>query len=320
MSTVLSSNIVVGITMGDPSGIGPEVIAKAIKKLRLNKRIKLLVIGDRFVLQKFTGKLPANCDILDLKNVRQKKFSFGKINLSYGRAAIDYLEKAVGLIKDKTIDCLVTAPINKKAISLAGFKWIGHTEYLAKEFNLKDFVMMFAADKLKVSLATRHISLKEVPIHLNKEAIFKTICLSSDYLKKYFKIRNPKIGVCGLNPHAGENGLLGKEDNLIIKPAVEMAKRKNKNVSGPYPSDTIFYQAIKGNFDCIVAMYHDQGMIPIKTLFFDRVVNLTLGLPFIRTSPSHGTAFDIAGRNIANPSSMIEAIKLANKLTSTIAK
>jgi 4-hydroxythreonine-4-phosphate dehydrogenase len=316
MSTALSNKkkyLVVGVTMGDPSGIGPEIIAKAINKLAISQKIKFLLIGDRFIFSKFLKHLPKNCQILDLNNVPKKNFCFGKKNRIYGKASFEYLELATSLIKAKEIDSLVTAPISKEAISLAGFKWPGHTEYLAQAFKVKQFAMMFVADKLKVSLVTRHIPLRKVSQSLNVDKIYQTVCLSHEWLSKYFRIKNPKIAVCALNPHAGEEGILGGEEGLIIKPAVKRAQMKFKNIFGPFPSDTVFLA--RNKFDCIVAMYHDQALIPLKTLFPNRAVNLTIGLPFVRTSPCHGTAFDIAGKNLANPTSMIEAIKLAVKLS-----
>ncbi len=300
--------------MGDPAGIGPEVTAKAIKRLRQKPGIKFLIIGDNFILSRFIHRLPENCKILDLNNVPRKNFCFGKLSPAYGKASWEYINKAVSLLKGKKIDLLVTAPVSKEAISSSGLKFFGHTEFLAESFKVSKFAMMFVSDKIKTTLVTRHIPLKNVAVSLTRDNIYQAICLTSDSLKGYFGISNPKIAVCGLNPHAGENGLLGREEDLIIRPAIKRALVKCKNISGPYPSDTIFHSALKGKFDGIVAMYHDQGMIPLKTLFFRKIVNLTLGLPFIRTSPAHGTAFDIAGNSVADAGSMTEAIKLAVSL------
>ncbi len=309
-----ADDIIIGITMGDPSGVGAEVIAKAIGNLRPLKAVKFLLIGDKFVFNKFIKKLPENYRILDLNNVRRANFAFGKISPNLGKASLEYLEIACDLLKNRAIDALVTAPVSKEAISLSGKKFLGHTEYLAKEFKVKNFVMMFAADNLKVSLVTRHIPLNRVARSINARNIYRTILITRKYLKAHFKIKNPKIAVCGINPHAGDGGILGEEEELIIKPAIKRARKKFKNISGPYPSDTIFHSALNGKFDAVIAMYHDQAMIPVKLLNFKNAVNLTLGLPFIRTSPSHGTAFDIAGKNLADESSMVEAIKLACKL------
>lgn len=297
--------------MGDPSGIGPEVIAKAIRRLKPKPNVKFLLIGDKFVFNKFIKRLPGNCRILDLNNVGRANFAKGKISPNFGKSSLEYLEIACELLKNKVIDALVTAPVSKEAINLSGIKFQGHTEYLAEYFKVKNYAMMFVADKIKVVTITRHIPINKVSAALSKENIYAQILLSHLYLKKYFKIKNPKIAVCGLNPHAGESGLMGKEEELVIDPAIKKAKNKFINCFGPLPSDTVFREALKGKYDCIIAMYHDQAMIPIKTLFFNKVVNLTIGLPFIRTSPAHGTAFDIAGKNMADCGSMLEAIKLA---------
>jgi 4-hydroxythreonine-4-phosphate dehydrogenase len=235
----------------------------------------------------------------------------------------------VKLIKAGKADALVTAPINKKAASLAGFKFPGHTEYLAYLVGARKFCMMLVAcppkpipnptqelrrggGPLRVVLATRHIALKDVSRCLDQNQIRDAIILTHQALKKYFRIRHPRIAVCALNPHAGEDGMFSDEESRIITPAIK--KAKVKGVVGPLPADSLFYDAYRGRFDAQIVMYHDQGLIPLKMVAKDAAVNITLGLPFIRTSPAHGTAFDIAGRNKANPSSMIEAIKLACQL------
>lgn len=301
----------IGITMGDPAGIGPEVTLKAICALSRKQSQNLVVIGDRFVLSKSLKLNSGNFALIDLNNVARANFAFGKISPTYGRAAIVYLDKALQLLKEGRINALVTAPVSKEAINLAGIKFSGHTEYLANKTKTKKFAMMFVADNLKVTLVTRHIPLNKVSAEINIDNIGKAIILTVDFLKKYYHLKQPRIAVCGLNPHAGEGGLLGREEERVIKPAIAKAKEFSKFIFGPLASDTVFLKSSTDKFDAIIAMYHDQGMIPIKQLAFNSSVNVTLGIPFVRTSPCHGTAFDIAGKGQADCSSMLSAIKLA---------
>lgn len=309
----MNEKIKIGITIGDPSGIGPEVVIKSLKKFSAPYDCQIYVFGDKIVLEKngLNSKIN-NFNLIDLGKIKKSEFKFGKLSKKFGTASLLYLKQAVKFLKENKINCLVTAPINKEAISLNKIRFSGHTEFLASEFRVKDFVMMFISDRLKLSLVTRHIALKDVPNKINKENIFKTVLLTYNALKDYFKIENPKIAVLGLNPHASEDGLMGKEEDLIIKPAI---KKFRKKIFGPISPDTIFRQALNKEFDAIVCMYHDQGLIPFKMLDFYSGVNLTVGLPFIRTSPVHGTAFDMAGKNKADYHSMLEAIKLVYKLT-----
>jgi 4-hydroxythreonine-4-phosphate dehydrogenase len=230
---------------------------------------------------------------------------------------IDYIVKAVNLTKDGQVSAMVTCPISKALMHKAGYLFDGHTELLAHLTNTKDYVMMLACESLRVSLATIHCALQEVPQRLNKDLIGKTIRLTYRALEDDFGIKRPYVAVAGLNPHAGEEGLFGLEDNKIIQPAVEDAKHAGFLVDGPFSADTIFYRAIRGEFDAVVAMYHDQGLIPIKLLHFSDSVNITLGLPIIRTSVDHGTAYDIAGKGVADPSSLIAAIKMAAAIAIT---
>jgi len=305
--------------MGDPSGIGPEVVVKALNNSQIKQLANFLVIGDRFALLKSSKrKLPENVHVLDLANVSHKGFAFGKIKPEYGWASMEYINFAIGLLKKRIVDGLVTAPISKESANLAGYEITGHTEYLAKKTSTKKFEMMLLARTLRTTVVTRHIPLKDVSKKLKAKDIYKTILLTYDALKKYFLIKRPRIGVCALNPHLGEDGLLGKEEIKKIKPAVKGAQRKHSTIYGPIASDIVFRDCIEGKFDAVIALYHDQSLIPLKTLFPNQAVNLTIGLPFIRTSPCHGTGFDIAGKNIADPTSMIEAIKLACKLSHNI--
>ena len=311
--TLKSYRVKVGITMGDPSGIGPAITLKAINKLK--GKAYFVIIGDKWVFNQVSG---ARCQVsgvklVDLNNVSHKNFEFGKIRAEYGRASVEYLDKAIELIKNKEIDCLVTCPVSKEAISLGGFdKFLGHTEYLAARTNTEYFAMMLLNKKLRFSLVTRHIPLRDVPSELDTGKIYKTVLLTYRSLKELFLIKNPRIAVCGLNPHASDNGLLGEEENKIIKPALMRLGESIKNIDGPLPADVAVLKAAQKKYDCIIAMYHDQALIPLKILGGYTGVNLTLGLQFIRTSHLHGTAFDIATKfNLANPTSLIEAIRLA---------
>lgn len=313
----LKHKIVVGITMGDPSGVGPAIIIKAINKLK--GLADFIVIGDKWVFDQASGFRPeaAGVKFIDLNNVTHKNFRLGEVKAEYGRASVEYLDKALELIKNNEVHCLVTCPVSKEAVSLAGFKnFTGHTEYLASRTNTRYFVMMLLNKKLRIALVTRHIPLKDVSSELDSDKIYQTIFLTYRSLKKIFLIRNPKIGVCGLNPHASDNGLLGNEENKIIKPALMRLRKKINNIWGPLPADTAALKAMQKKYDCIIAMYHDQALIPLKVSGAYTGVNLTLGLRFIRTSPLHGTAFDIAENfNSADPASLIEAIRLAVRCT-----
>jgi len=313
------AKIRVGITMGDPSGIGAQIIPKALDKVV--DLADYVIIGDKWV---FNQALGARCSVsgvnnrvkfIDLNNVNHKKFKFGEVKAEYGKASIEYLDKALELLKNKQIDCLVTCPVSKEAINLAGLKdFSGHTEYLAKRTKTKHFVMMLLNKKLRFCLVTRHMPLKDVALSLNCKEIREAVSFAYKSLKELFLIRRPRIAVCGLNPHASDNGILGEEENKIIKPALNRLKRIIKTIAGPLPADTTVLKAAQDKYDCVIAMYHDQALIPLKLSGDYSGVNMTLGLPFIRTSPLHGTAFDIAGKfALAKPGSLIEAVKLAVK-------
>ncbi|MDD4900080.1 MAG: 4-hydroxythreonine-4-phosphate dehydrogenase PdxA [Candidatus Omnitrophica bacterium] len=296
----------VGITIGVPSGIGPEVAKKALRKLK--GLADFTVIGDAAVYKKAAGE-----KFLDLNNIDKKKFAYGKIKAEYGKAAIEYLDKALELLRKREIDCLVTAPISKEAINLAGFHYSGHTEYLSKNSGSKFTVMMLLNDKLKFSLVTRHIPLSQVSATISGRELAKVISLTNQSLKGLFGIKKPRIVVCGLNPHASDHGIIGKEEVELIAPIIGKLKPHLYAIHGPISADVAIHEAKEGKFDAIIAMYHDQALIPLKLSDRASGVNLTLGLPFIRTSPLHGTAFDIAGKNIASADSMAAAIKLSIK-------
>lgn len=301
--------------MGDPGGIGAEITAKAMAQLK--GLAQFIIIGDRGVFEKIPGakRKEQNYQFIDLNNIRHKNFRFGRIEAEYGRASVEYLDKAMELIKNKEIDCLVTCPISKKAVNLAGFRYSGHTEYFAQRLRVKDAVMMLLNDELKFSLVTRHIPLESVSGALTKDRLYRTIYITYRALKNLFSIANPRIVVCGLNPHASDNGVIGDEENKIIKPVIKALKKKVRHIDGPLPADTAIAKAKQKVYDCVIAMYHDQALIPLKLCGNEGGVNITLGLPFIRTSPLHGTAFDIAGRKPAHANSLIAAIKLAVKCT-----
>ena len=292
MHTSRSGKPRVIITTGDPSGIGPEVTKKALASLKIKGLADFLIIGDT----KTSLSLRKSPDIC-------------------GKLSIQYLDRAMAIIAKGEADCLVTAPINKANVRAAGFDTFeGHTEYLAEATLTKDYAMMFVGKRLKITLVTRHIALKDVPAKLTADKIYSAIRLTRRYLSDHFHLKNPKIAVAGLNPHAGEGGIFGKEEITIISPAIKKAAASCGKVYGPFPPDVVFGDALRGKFDAVIAMYHDQGLVPFKLLYFKDGVNMTIGLPFVRTSPDHGTAFDIAGKGAADPSSMIEAIRLAVRL------
>ena len=295
------------ITMGDPSGIGPEVTLKSLASPKVSGLADFLVIGDKSLIDRESARLGLRrrFPIMDLANVPRRNFSFGIAHPSFGRASLEYINEALRLLKKGKAGALVTSPVSKRSIELSGLPgFTGHTEYLASRTRTKDYAMMFVGKNLKVVLVTRHIALKDVPAALSMKSIYKTIIINDKYLKSFFKIRRPRIGVAGLNPHSSEGGLLGVEEKTKIIPAIRNASRY-----------VIFHEALNGKYDAVIAMYHDQGLIPFKMLYFNSGVNLTLGLPFVRTSPDHGTAFDIAGKGMADPRSMMEAILLAHRLS-----
>ncbi len=319
---------VIAITMGDPGGIGPEIVLKALNAKTVRDISRPLVIGDLGALEKARIALPISTHVplrpvgspeedaggavpvIDLANVPKLELSLGKPGAYAGRAVAGYIEKAVALALEGRVDAVVTAPISKESLKLAGSKYPGHTEILAELTGAKEFTMMLVGGGLRVILATIHCALREVPGRITRDSVLKTIRLAGTACAD-LGINDPKIAVAGLNPHAGEAGIFGTEEEDHIAPACEDARKLGISVTGPVPPDTVFYRARKGEFDIVVCMYHDQGLIPLKLLAFDTGVNVTVGLPIVRTSVDHGTAFGIAGKGIADPSSMIEAIKLA---------
>lgn len=309
----------IAITMGDPAGVGPEIIVKAFAQEDIYKICKPLVIGDRSVIKeviKVSGMEfdPDNIEILNLNEVKNpSKLPKGKPSEESGRASFSYIRKALELYRLGILEAVVTAPITKIALRMAGLPWLGHTDMLAQMTNTQDYAMAFYSEPLKLILTTIHVPLKEVPYLIKNEKVIKTIFLAKKACDM-LQIESPRIAVCGLNPHAGEEGIMGKEEIEEIMPAIDEAKALGINVSGPYPADSIFWRAYQGEFDIVVAMYHDQALAPFKLIAFNKGVNFTVGLPFIRTSPQHGTAYDIAWQGKADPTSLLEAIKLAARM------
>jgi len=320
--------IVIGITMGEPLGIGPEIIVKALADSNLRRMAKFVIFGteehlsyaaDAAEIDPFWGRhqhekisrhYPHNVMLADYDDYSIPAWTLGPSKAG-GEASIKFCLDAINAARAGIIDAVVTAPINKISWKMAGSVWPGHTEMLADICKSPRKAMMFIAGPLKLALATIHESLFEIRHKFTIGCVYEPIDLLNDTLKKYFGIENPHIAVAALNPHCGEQGQFGDEEKRIISPAILMAQEVGINCSGPYPADTLFLQASQGKFDGVVAMYHDQGMIPVKLLAFRQAVNITIGLPIIRTSPAHGTAFDIVGKGIADESSMKSAIRVA---------
>ncbi len=327
-------NNLIAITCGDVSGIGPEVISKSLNEpLIKDSAYNFLIIGPENIIKKElkTNTNFSESDIKTITNItkyqKETKITIldntnnelmhiekGKLSTISGKWSFNFVETATNLALNNNVCAIVTAPINKDAWSKAGLKEKGHTEFLAEKSNVTKFAMAFYTEDLKVILVTTHLPINKISTNLSTEKILDKIILSSTFLNQ-LGINNPTIAVCGLNPHAGEDGLLGDEETQIINPAILKAQKLGINALGPFPADTVFYNAYnKKNIDMIVCMYHDQALGPLKLIHFHDAVNVTLGLPFIRTSPDHGTAFDIADKNIANHTSMKNAILLAMKL------
>jgi len=320
----------IAVTMGDPAGIGAEIILKALPREDISQVCRPIVLGDAGLLKMVSEgvgprsfhemanprDISEDAETIDVLPVSDLEGSVapGKPTKAGGAAMVEYILKAVELAGTGEVSAMVTGPISKELMNQAGYEFQGHTELIAHLTHTKDYVMMLAGDKLRVALATIHCPLREVSERINTELIGKTIAVTCRGLENDFGISNPQVAVAALNPHAGESGLFGREDMEIIQPAVVEAKKSGFAVEGPLSPDTVFYHAVNGKFDAVVAMYHDQGLIPLKLLHFSDAVNLTLGLPIVRTSVDHGTAYDIAGKGTADPSSLIAAIKMAVKI------
>lgn len=319
-----------GLTIGDPAGIGPEIVAKAVTQEEVRAACRPLIVGEAGIMRRavklchldllvrsiaspteFTGD-PDCVEVLDLKNIDTASCPSGVLAPHCGRAAVEYLNKAIDLAIARELDGVVTGPLNKVAMAQAGFKYDGQTELFAERTHTRDYAMLLVVGRMRVLHVSTHTSLRTACDKVKQSRVLTVIRLAHQALGDLGS-RQKRIGVAGLNPHAGENGRFGQEEIEEIAPAVEIAKAEGIRASGPYPPDTLLHRHKLGEFDAVVAMYHDQGHIPLKLIGFHRGVNVTVGIPIIRTSVDHGTAFDIAGTGTANPRSLVEAILLAAK-------
>jgi 4-hydroxythreonine-4-phosphate dehydrogenase len=327
----MDSRPIIAITMGDAAGVGPEIVVKALALEELYALCRPLVVGDAGVLARARQMLglhvglhpitdvgvarfePGNIDVLDLANIDLDRLRVGEVSPMAGKAAVEYVLKAGRLALSGEVQGIATAPLNKEAMQLGGYDYIGHTEILADLTGTPRCTTMLITGSLRVVHVTRHIPLRQVAGSITRERVLEAIQLTVEGLRG-MGIGKPHLGVAALNPHGGEGGLLGSEEIEEIAPAVEAAQAMGIDARGPYPADSIFFRAIAGEFDAVVAMYHDQGHIPVKTHGFEKSLTVTLGLPIVRTSVDHGTAFDIAWQWLASPQSLIEAIKLAAQM------
>lgn len=320
----------IGIPMGDPAGIGPEIVVKAFTEEKIHNVCKAVVIGDEKTLRqamKFTNTdldiniienveegnyVPGVLNLIDLKNVDIEDLKIGEVQAMAGRAAFEYIKTTVELAMDKKIDAMATTPINKEALKAAEVNYIGHTEILADLTNTNDPLTMFEVFDLRVFFLSRHVSLKKACEMVTKERVYDYIKRSAKALER-LGIENPHLAVAGLNPHSGENGLFGSEEVDEIVPAIELARKDGIDVIGPVPADSVFHFGLKGSYDAVLSLFHDQGHIATKMVDFERTISITNNMPFLRTSVDHGTAFNIAGTGKASSVSMVESILLAAK-------
>ena len=327
----ISDQMVIGVTMGDAAGVGPEVVVKALADPEIRRAAKFIVFGmneqlcyaaDRAEIEPFWGRhqhekisreYPYKVVVADYDEYSVPPW-IKEPSLVAGESSIKFCLDAIAAAQAGIIDAVVTGPISKASWKMADASWPGHTELFAQKCKSPRKAMMFVAGPLKLALATIHEGLFEVRHKFTIGCVFEPIALLNDALKEYFGLESPRLGVAALNPHAGENGQFGDEEQRIISPAILLAQEQGIHCVGPIPADALFVRAVRGEFDAVVAMYHDQGMIPIKLLDFEHAVNVTIGLPIVRTSPAHGTAFDIAGRSVADPSSMKSAILTAIRM------
>ena len=321
---------IIAVTMGDPAGIGPEIVAKSIADKATFDVARCIVIGDKKVMEKAVEivgadlkvnvvESPADGDysygvlnMIDLDNIDMSRFEYGKINAMCGQAAFDYIKKSIEITMDMQADAVATTPINKESLHAAEVDFIGHTEIFGALTGTADPLTMFETNGLRVFFLTRHKSLRDMLDDIKKDRIIDYVERCTDALRR-LGVKEGTMAVAGLNPHSGEHGLFGWEEVKEIAPAVEELKERGFNVAGPVPADSVFHQAAQGRFNSVLSLYHDQGHIATKTLDFDRTISITNGMPILRTSVDHGTAFDIAGKGIAGAVSMEEAIRLAAK-------
>ncbi len=313
---------VIAVTTGDPAGIGTEVVLKALSDPVTSGLASWIVVGDKTVLQnagRICGIDPeslVNASTLDPGMIpRAEDCVFGRMSAACGHAAVEYVRRATELCLSGKADAMATAPLNKEAVTRSGIHFTGHTEFIAELCGATDSRMLLANDRLRVVHVSTHVSLRD-SCRLSIERIVRTIELGHE-AARLLGCDRPRIAVCGLNPHAGEHGLFGDEDMIAILPAVSIAQKRGIGCEGPLAPDTTFLKALRGEYDLVVAMYHDQGHIPMKLLDFEHTVNVTLGIPIIRTSVDHGTAFDIAGKNLANPENMKAALEMAARMATT---
>jgi 4-hydroxythreonine-4-phosphate dehydrogenase len=320
---------VIGITMGDPTGIGPEIIVKALSTQEPFQVCRPVVFGDQDVLLRAIriqglfasielineipedGYQPGKIFLLPHSQLSIHSVHFGQPDRACGEAMAKYVEEAFRSVTSGKINAMTTCPINKQAMNQAGYLFPGHTEFLAHLARVSSVAMMFLGSRWKIVLVTTHLPLKDVAGWITADRILTAIRLTDEGMKKYFGMSHPRIAVLGLNPHCGEGGLLGEEEKREIVPAIAQARSLGVGVEGPFPADSFFDSSGRFVFDVIISMYHDQGLIPIKMLDFKEAVNFTLGLPFVRTSVDHGTAYDIAGKGLADPTNLIMAIRAA---------
>ena len=320
----------IAVTLGDPAGIGPEIVVKTAADKDLFEEANCIVIGDAGVVEQAIGvtgvDLKVNCvedpadgdysegvlNMIDMKNIDLDKFEYGKVSAMCGKAAFEYIEKSIQMTMDGQADAVATAPINKEAIRAAEINFIGHTEIFAELTNTNDPLTMFETNGLRVFFLTRHVSLREMLDMITKERVIDYVERCTEALER-LGVKEGTMAVAGLNPHSGEHGLFGWEEVNEIAPAVEELRARGYNVVGPVPADSVFHQAALGRFNSVLSLYHDQGHIATKTLDFDRTIAITNSMPILRTSVDHGTAFDIAGKGIAGAVSMIESVRLAAK-------
>ena len=324
---------IIGITMGDPTGVGPEIIAKALSMEEPFQACRPVVFGDQGALSRAIriqdlsatleavdriprdGYAPGKIFFFPLSQLETSSLRFGQPDRACGEAMVRYIKEAVKRVRSEELNAMTTCPINKQAMNDAGYSFPGHTELLGHLAEVPSVAMMFLGPKWRIVLVTIHLPLKDVSGWISKGRILSVLRLTDEGMKKHFGISNPKIAVLGLNPHCGEGGLLGDEEKKEILPAIAEAKLHGMDVEGPFPADSFFNVSGRHVFDAVVAMYHDQGLIPVKMFGFKESVNFTLGLPFIRTSVDHGTAYDIAGKGLADPTNLVKAIITAANLS-----
>jgi 4-hydroxythreonine-4-phosphate dehydrogenase len=307
------------LSMGDPAGIGPEIVVKALADPQLAPLARWIVVGDGRVLERaerITGLKLESAELRDIRTLTNiEAFAFGRLDARCGAAAVEYVRISTELCLRGEADAMVTAPLNKEAVTLSGRRFSGHTEYIAELCGATESRMLLWSERFSTVHVTTHVALRQA-CELDTPRILRTVELGSEAMK-LLGLERPRIAVCGLNPHAGEHQLFGNEEQRFIAPAIEEAGRRGILCSGPHAGDTVFLQASRGAYDLVVAMYHDQGHIPMKLIDFEGTVNISLGIPILRTSVDHGTAFDIAGKNQADPRSMKQAMRVAARMAST---